>query len=83
MRLKGGGTVSVQATPEGARMVFRDLGPGVPADFLPVMFERFTRGESSRLDTQAAAGWGYPSPVVSVRHTEGLFRPRLGKREDW
>lgn len=51
-------TVSVQATPEGARMVFRDLGPGVPADFLPVMFERFTRGESSRARHSGGSGLG-------------------------
>jgi len=51
-------TVSAQATPEGARMVFRDRGPGVPADFLPVMFERFTRGESSRARHSGGSGLG-------------------------
>lgn len=50
--------VSAQATPEGARMVFRDRGPGVPADFLPVMFERFTRGESSRARHSGGSGLG-------------------------
>lgn len=51
-------TVSAQATPEGASMVFRDRGPGVPADFLPVMFERFTRGESSRARHSGGSGLG-------------------------
>lgn len=51
-------TVSAQARPEGARMVFRDRGPGVPADFLPVMFERFTRGESSRARHSGGSGLG-------------------------
>ena len=51
-------TVSAQAKPEGARMVFRDRGPGVPADFLPVMFERFTRGESSRARHSGGSGLG-------------------------
>lgn len=51
-------TVSAQATPEGARMVFRDRGPGVPADFLPVMFERFTRGETSRARHSGGSGLG-------------------------
>ncbi|HED1713905.1 TPA: sensor histidine kinase [Klebsiella variicola] len=51
-------TVSTQATPVGARMVFRDQGPGVPADFLQVMFERFTRGESSRARHSGGSGLG-------------------------
>ncbi|KUQ47059.1 sensor histidine kinase, partial [Enterobacter ludwigii] len=51
-------SVSAQATPEGARMVFRDRGPGVPADFLTVMFERFTRGESSRARHSGGSGLG-------------------------
>ena len=51
-------TVSAQARPEGARMVFRDRGPGVPADFLPVMFERFSRGESSRSRHSGGSGLG-------------------------
>ncbi|MCC3742564.1 two-component sensor histidine kinase [Rouxiella badensis] len=54
----GEATVSAQVTPEGAQMVFLDRGPGVPADFLPVMFERFTRGESSRARHSGGSGLG-------------------------
>ncbi|QII38304.1 two-component sensor histidine kinase [Rouxiella badensis] len=51
-------TAAAQTTPEGARMVFRDRGPGVPAAFLPVMFERFTRAESSRARHSGGSGLG-------------------------
>ena len=50
--------VSVHATPEEAKIVFRDWGPGVPAEFLPVMFERFTRGDSSRARHSGGSGLG-------------------------
>lgn len=39
-------------------MAFSDQGPGVAAEFLPVMFDRFTRGESSRARHSGGSGLG-------------------------
>lgn len=51
-------TVAVAAVPTGWQIVFRDRGAGVPVDFLPVMFERFTRAESSRAAHSGGSGLG-------------------------
>jgi two-component system sensor histidine kinase AdeS len=51
-------TVITRETPEGCKIIFSDRGPGVPADFLPVMFERFTRGEYSRARHSGGCGLG-------------------------
>ena len=40
------------------RISFRDYGTGVAADFLPVMFERFTRSETSRSRNSGGSGLG-------------------------
>ena len=42
----------------GYAVSFRDKGPGVDADFLPVMFKRFTRAESSRARHSGGSGLG-------------------------
>ncbi len=39
-----------------ARVVVEDHGPGIPADELPLIFERFQRGDTSR--TRATGGFG-------------------------
>ncbi|KEA50810.1 BaeS [Mangrovibacter sp. MFB070] len=51
-------TASVRKTPGGYAMAFSDQGPGVAAEFLPVMFDRFTRGESSRARHSGGSGLG-------------------------
>ncbi|MGG7447131.1 sensor histidine kinase [Kosakonia oryzendophytica] len=40
------------------RIDFCDNGPGVDADFLPVMFDRFTRAETSRARHSGGSGLG-------------------------
>ncbi|RYM62666.1 two-component sensor histidine kinase [Serratia liquefaciens] len=47
----------IQCT-KGYAVVFEDNGPGVDAGFLPVMFERFTRAESSRARHSGGSGLG-------------------------
>ncbi|WP_308562612.1 ATP-binding protein [uncultured Klebsiella sp.] len=51
-------TAVARKTSAGCEMIFRDHGPGVPAEFLPAMFERFTRGESSRARHSGGSGLG-------------------------
>ncbi|MDO6406924.1 sensor histidine kinase [Pantoea phytobeneficialis] len=51
-------TALARQTPAGCELVFCDRGPGVPPDFLPVMFERFTRAESSRARHSGGSGLG-------------------------
>ena len=55
-----GGRVRVAARCEGGRVVidFEDSAPGVPADALPRLFERFYRVEGSRSRANGGAGLG-------------------------
>lgn len=55
-----GGVLRIRATSEGdvARIDFLDSGPGVDADQLPRLFERFYRGETSRNRAGGGAGLG-------------------------
>ena len=55
-----GGTVSVNLTADGGFTVLTvtDDGPGIPADDLPNLFDRFYRSDSSRTRTSGGAGLG-------------------------
>lgn len=55
-----GGTVTVTLRKIGKveRMQVSDTGPGIPADALPHVFERFWRGDKSRSRAQGGAGLG-------------------------
>ncbi|EJJ0662615.1 sensor histidine kinase [Cronobacter sakazakii] len=57
---KPGGRLDIRlhATAEGYRIDFQDDGPGVSESFLPVMFERFTRAETSRARHSGGSGLG-------------------------
>lgn len=52
--------LTICVTPQAANleMTFRDAGPGVSADFLATMFERFTRAETSRARHSGGCGLG-------------------------
>jgi signal transduction histidine kinase len=50
--------VGVAKEAERARITVRDNGPGIPAEDLPHIFERFYRGEKSRTRSRDGKGFG-------------------------
>lgn len=97
---------SVEHTPPGTRttitlsqndhevtIVVSDDGPGIPADFLPHIFERFARADSAREHTNGESGLGLAIVEAIVRAHDGgvtvtsepgatAFTVRLPKRPD-
>ena len=57
-----------------ARLTVTDTGPGIPAEDMPHIFERFYRGEKSRTAPASMAkamGWGFRSPIGSCATMAG------------
>ncbi|MFM0961195.1 ATP-binding protein [Yersinia enterocolitica] len=66
-----GGNLVITITPcvDGYHLAFRDNGPGVSAEFLPTMFDRFTRAESSRARHSGGSGLGLSiAKAICVAH---------------
>jgi two-component system OmpR family sensor kinase len=63
-------TVGVGAEPDGAVLRVCDRGPGIPAELLPHIFERFARGDSSRSRAAGSTGLGLSivHAVVTAHH---------------
>jgi signal transduction histidine kinase len=61
-----GGRITVTLTREGsdARLVVTDTGVGIPADFLPQIFDRFSQADSSTTRRHGGLGLG----MAIVRH---------------
>jgi two-component system, OmpR family, sensor kinase len=55
-----GGEVVISAAKQGnqAKLVVSDTGPGIPAEDMPHIFERFYRGEKSRTRSRDGKGFG-------------------------
>lgn len=69
--------VNVRKLAGGIEIAFRDFGPGVTAGFLPDMFERFTRAESSRARDSGGSGLGLSiARAICVAHG-GTIRATL------
>ncbi len=54
----GGVQVRAEAVPGGIRLVVRDTGPGIPAEFRPFLFESFRQGDASSRRRHGGTGLG-------------------------
>lgn len=70
------GTVSVALTPSspgGSAIEITDTGPGIPPALRPVMFERFSRGDTSRSRKTGGAGLGLAICAAIVSAHKGTI----------
>jgi two-component system OmpR family sensor kinase len=85
-----GTTVTVELSRTAARgaatgrtvvLVVTDDGPGIPADLLPEVFERFARGDSSRSRAAGSTGLGLAivAAVVAAHHGHVTVESRPGR----
>jgi two-component system OmpR family sensor kinase len=63
-----GGTLTLSAHPDGARvkLVVRDTGPGIAAEHLPHIFDRFYKADASRAGTTIRSGSGLGLSIVQA-----------------
>lgn len=69
--------VTLSTTDHGARLVVSDDGPGVPAEDLPAVFDRFWRADSARSRTHGGNGLGLAivAAVVASHHGTVVAEP--------
>ena len=70
--------VTVQPAAAGVELTVTDNGPGVPADDLPHLFDRFWRGEKSRGRTAGGAGLGLAIARQLIEAQDGVIRAEPG-----
>jgi signal transduction histidine kinase len=62
------GRITLEAAAEGdiIRLIVRDSGPGIPAEHLPHIFDRFYKADVSRSDPRSKAGSGLGLSIVKA-----------------
>jgi two-component system OmpR family sensor kinase len=88
-------TVGLSTSAGAATVTVTDDGPGIPADLLPAVFERFARGDSSRSRAAGSTGLGLAIVAAVVQahgghvsvtsrpgHTEFTVRLRTARTQD-
>ncbi len=68
-----GGTVTAEITQssDALTLTVSDDGPGMPTDFLPIAFERFTRPDASRTSSTGGSGLGLALVSALARDAGG------------
>ncbi|MFD2079083.1 sensor histidine kinase [Actinopolymorpha cephalotaxi] len=76
-------TVSLARTGRRVRIGVCDEGPGIPAELLPVVFERFARGDTSRSRAAGSTGLGLAivSAVTEAHHGQVRVDSAPGRTE--
>ena len=65
-------TLRADADDERVRIVVQDSGPGIPAEHLPHIFDRFYKAEASRAGTSVPSGSGLGLSIVqAIVHKHG------------
>ncbi len=67
------GVVLTPAPPASCGISITDTGPGIPASLRPVIFERFSRGDSSRSRKTGGAGLGLAICTAIVAAHKGVI----------
>ncbi|MEU8619096.1 HAMP domain-containing sensor histidine kinase [Streptomyces sp. NPDC048623] len=77
--LTAGGAASDDS--EGITLTVTDDGPGIPADLLPGVFHRFTRGDTSRSRATGSTGLGLAivDAVTRAHHGRATVTSRPGR----
>ena len=65
---QGSITITTSSDPTSARLVVVDDGPGIPADDLPHVFERFWRGANGDKATGSGIGLAVVTELVAAHH---------------
>lgn len=73
-----GGTITIGVTrrEDGCTLAITDTGPGIPADELPKIFERFYRSDSARKSEGGGHGLGLSIARIIVKAHGGKLRVR-------
>jgi two-component system OmpR family sensor kinase len=66
-------TITLGADRQGATLVVADNGPGISADFLPHIFERFARADSAREHSGGESGLGLAIVEAITRAHNGTI----------
>jgi signal transduction histidine kinase len=73
-----GGTIRLRAEPAGGRVriTIADAGPGIPAEHLPHIFDRFYKADAARAGTRVPSGSGLGLSIVRaiVHRHDGEIR---------